>query len=97
MSALSKYYWKMVVKRGEVEKILEELEQAKKTIYECYSKLWEFDSGRGAETAGRCLRPRGRTELSDPAQRRLRQVQLHRLDGLPAGIVAQPGEQARVQ
>lgn len=41
---MSKYYWKMVVKRGEVEKILEELEQAKKTIYECYSKLWEFDS-----------------------------------------------------
>lgn len=40
---MSKYYWKMVVKRGEVEKILEELEQAKKTIYECYSKLWEME------------------------------------------------------
>ena len=52
--------------------------------------------GRGAQAGGRCAAKGCRAALSHPAQRRVGQVQLHCLDGVPAGFPVQHREQAGV-
>lgn len=36
---MDSYFMRIKIKDGEVEEVLNELEQAQKTIYECYEKL----------------------------------------------------------
>lgn len=53
-------------------------------------------AGRGAQAGGRCAAEGCRAALSHPAQRRVGQVQLHCMDGVPAGFPVQHREQAGV-